>query len=55
VKKNCIKKSKPLQEKSEKNSLVKEIDELIDREKTKSSIVSKLLNQTTPSNVKSDS
>ena len=55
MKKNYNKKSKPLQDKSEKNSLVKEIDELIDREKTKSSIVSKLLNQTTPSNVKSDS
>jgi len=54
VKKNCIKKSKPLQEKSEKNSLVKEIDEMIEREKTKSRIVSKLLNQTTPSNVKSN-
>jgi len=55
VKKNYNKKSKPLQEKSEKNSLVKEIDELIDREKTKSRIVSKLLNQTTQSNGKSDS
>jgi hypothetical protein len=55
VKKNCVKKSKPLQDKSEKNSLVKEIDELIEREKTKSRIVSKLLKRTTQTNIKSDS
>ncbi len=55
VKKNSIKKDKPLQEKPEENALEKEIEDLIDREKTKGKIVSKLLNQTTQSNVKSDS
>jgi hypothetical protein len=53
VKKNCIKKSKPLQDKSEKNSLVKEIDELIERENAKGRIVNKLLSQMVTTNSKS--
>ena len=51
--KNFSKKGKPLQEKSEANSLEKEIEEMIKREKTKGRIVSKLLHQTFPSNIKS--
>jgi len=54
VKNKSIKKGKPLQEKPEENSLEKEIEEMIDREKTKVRIVSKLLNQTTTSIVKSN-
>ena len=38
-------KDTPPQEKSEEKSLEKEIEDLIDREKTKRRIVSKLLNQ----------
>ena len=38
----------------EANILEKEIEEIIDWEKTKSSIVSKLLHHTIPSNSKSD-
>lgn len=53
AKKNGIKNSKPLQKKTEVNSLEKEIEDLIDREKTKSLIVGKLLSQTKPSNSKS--
>jgi len=45
VKNNSIKKNKPLQEKPEEHSLEKEIEEIIDREKTKRRIVSKLLKQ----------
>jgi hypothetical protein len=48
VKTNPIKKGKLPQEKPEKNSLEKEIEEMIDREKTKGKIVSKLFNQTVP-------
>ena len=51
VKKNCIKKSNTSPEKPEANTLEKEIEEMIDREKTKSRIVSKLLNQTIPPTV----
>jgi len=40
------KKDKPLKEKPEEDSLEKEIDDIIDREKTKRRIVSKLLKQT---------
>ncbi len=42
------KKVKPPQEIPEEVSLEKEIEDLIDREKTKNRIVSKLLNQTIP-------
>jgi hypothetical protein len=48
VKKNCIKKSNPSTEKPEANTLEKEIEEMIDREKTMNRIVIKLLNQTIP-------
>jgi hypothetical protein len=48
------KKGKPPLEKPEEKTLEIEIEELIDREKTKSRIVSKLLNQTIPPTVKSD-
>jgi hypothetical protein len=54
VKNNPIKKRKPPLEKSKENSLEKEIEDIIDREKTKGKIVSKLLNQTIPPTVKSD-
>lgn len=47
-KKNGSMKDTPPQEKSEEKSLEKEIEDLIDREKTKRRIVSKLLNQTIP-------
>jgi|GEM_PF-3107805 len=45
VKKNCITKSKPSLDKPEGNFLEKEINKMIDREKTKGKIVSKLLNK----------
>jgi hypothetical protein len=54
VKNNCIKKGKPLIGCHEGNVLEKEIEELIDREKTKGRIVSKLLNQANAKNKKSD-
>jgi hypothetical protein len=54
VKENPLKKRKPLREKSEEISLEKEIEDIIDREKTKGKIVSKLLNQTIQPTVKSD-
>jgi hypothetical protein len=54
TKKNDSKKGKPLQEKPEASSLEKEIEEMIDREKTKGRIVSKLLNQAIPTTVKTN-
>ena len=42
------KKGKQPPEKPEADALEKEIDELIDREKTRGKIVGKLLNQTVP-------
>jgi len=45
TKKNGSKPDTPLQEKSEPDALEKEIEDLIDREKTKNRIVGKLLNQ----------
>ena len=45
---NQNKHSKKSQEKPEADALEKEIDELIDREKTKSKIVNKLLNLKKP-------
>jgi hypothetical protein len=54
VKNNCIKKGKPLIVGHEGNILQKEIEELIDREKTKGRIVSKLLNQTIPPALKTN-
>ena len=54
MKNKSIKKGKPLQEQPEVEILEKEIEDMIDREKTKSRIVSKLLNQTTTSIVKSN-
>ena len=54
VKKNCLKKRKPSPKKPEANTLEKEIEEIIDREKTKSSIVSKLLSQTISPTVKTN-
>jgi hypothetical protein len=53
-KKNDRMKETPLQEKPEENPLEKEIEDLIDREKTKRTIVSKLLHQTNAKNKKSD-
>lgn len=41
-----IKKGRPVQEKPELNIIEKEIEDLIDKEKTKRRIVTKLLNQT---------
>jgi len=41
-----IKKGKPVQVKPDANIIEKEIEDLIDREKTKRRIVTKLLNQT---------
>jgi len=55
MKNTRIKKGKPLQEKPEEEILEKEIEDMIDREKTKSRIVSKLLNHTSPQILKSDS
>jgi hypothetical protein len=52
VKNNHIKKNNPLQKKPIENPLEKEIEEMIDREKTKGKIVSRLLNQTIPTTVK---
>jgi len=46
VKNNSIKKGKAPPGKPEEDSLEKEIDDIIDREKTKRRIVSKLLKQT---------
>lgn len=46
MKNSHSKKSKPHQGKPVERSLEKEIEDLIDREKTKNRIVSKLLNQT---------
>ena len=43
--KNDIKKDKPLLQKPEENPLEMEIGNLIDREKTRRTIVSKMLNQ----------
>ncbi len=48
------KKAKALQGKPEEKSLEKEIENLIDREKTKNRIVSKLLYQTNSKKRKSD-
>jgi hypothetical protein len=45
MKNNHIKKGKPPQENPEEDSLEREIDDIIDREKTKRRIVSKLLKQ----------
>jgi len=45
AKNNSIKKNKVLQEEPKENSLEKEIENMIDREKTKRRIVSKLLKQ----------
>lgn len=50
---NTIIKGKPSQEKPEADALEKEFEEMIDREKTKSKFVNKLLNQTVPPTVKS--
>jgi hypothetical protein len=44
VEKDCVKKGKPRKAKPEANTLEKEISEMIDREKTKGKIMSKLLN-----------
>ena len=55
MKNKSIKKGKPLQEQPEVEILEKEIEDMIDREKTKGRIVSKLLNHTSPQTVKSDS
>jgi hypothetical protein len=54
VKNNHNKKDLLGQEKPEEHSLQKEIEEMIDREKTKGKIVNKLLNHTTPSVVNPD-
>ena len=54
AKKNFIKKGKPHPGKPEGNTLEKEIDEMIDREKTRGKIVGKLLNQMVPPMVKSE-
>jgi hypothetical protein len=43
VKNKCNKKGKKSQEKPEENTLEKEIDEMIVREKTKSKIISAML------------
>ena len=48
------KKGKQPPEKPEADALEKEIDELIDREKTRGKIVGKLINQMVPHTVKSD-
>ncbi len=53
MKNNRIKKDKAPPVKPEGNTLEKEIDELIDREKIKGKIVSKLLDQTIAPIVKS--
>lgn len=45
MKNNRDKKTKALQKKPEKDALEKEIEDLIDREKTKNRVLSKLLNQ----------
>ncbi|MCF8365974.1 MAG: hypothetical protein K9H16_09335 [Bacteroidales bacterium] len=50
MKKNDSKKETPLKENPAENPLEKEIDDLIDREKTKRAIVSKLLHQTNAKN-----
>jgi len=52
MKSNFMKNGKPPPEKPERNALEKEMDEMIDREKTKGKIVNKLLNQTVPPTVK---
>jgi len=52
AKNNSIKKNKVLQEEPKENSLEKEIENMIDREKTKRRIVSKLLHQTIPPTAK---
>lgn len=54
TKKKNSKKETPLQEKPEENPLEKEIENLISREKTKRTIVGKLLHQTNAKNRKSD-
>ena len=53
VKTKVNKKDKALLENHEGNTLEKEIDELIDREKIKGRIVNKLLDQTVPPTLKS--
>jgi len=54
VKNKSIKKGKPLQEQPEVEILEKEIEDMIDREKTKGRIVSKLLNHTNLTIIKTD-
>lgn len=48
AKNNLSKNNKAFQEKPEENSLEKEIEDMIDREKTKRRIVDKLLKQSIP-------
>ena len=54
MKNKSIKKGKPLQEQPEVEILEKEIEDMIDREKTKGRIVSKLLNHTNLTIIKTD-
>jgi hypothetical protein len=54
VKNNHNKKGLLVPEKTEENSLEKEIEEMIDREKTKGKIVSKLLNHSIPPAIQPD-
>jgi len=54
TKKNDSKKGTPLQDKPEENPLEKEIEDLIDREKTRRTIVSKLLGKSNSKIKKSD-
>jgi len=54
VEKDCVKKGKPRKAKPEANTLEKEISEMIDREKTKGKIMSKLLNNNILPTVKTD-
>jgi hypothetical protein len=54
AKNNDDNKGRPIQKNPEPDALEKEIEDMIEREKTKRRIVGKLLNQTNQKNKKSD-